>query len=247
MALLELIASREMTLIGTALLVGGLLLTAGLERAMGVVTDTLHLLHTSTVRSYAWPGEAVEAAGGALLLAGLSLAVGSLAVRWLLPPLRWVKKLLATLTQQLPEESDERNGGQLVAAVLAGHGVRHIFTLCGGHISTILIGCKAAGIQVVDTRIEATAVFAADAMSRLTGTPGVVAVTAGPGVTNAVTAVKNAQMAQSAMIVLGMNKTTENNASHLFTVAKSWISEDKLRTVDNTMMKENNTVHFVCI
>jgi acetolactate synthase-1/2/3 large subunit len=56
---------------------------------------------------------------------------------------------------------------------------------------------------VVDVRHEATAVFAADAVGRLTGTPGVAAVTAGPGVSNTITAVKNAQMAQSPLVLLG--------------------------------------------
>ena len=58
------------------------------------------------------------------------------------------------------------NGGELVAEVLERQGVRFLFTLCGGHISPILVGAKARGIQVVDTRHEATAVFAADAVSR---------------------------------------------------------------------------------
>jgi len=78
-----------------------------------------------------------------------------------------------------------------------------LFTLCGGHISPILTAAKARHIRVVDTRDEATAVFAADAMARLTGTPGVAAVTAGPGLTNAVTALKNAQLAQSPVLLLG--------------------------------------------
>jgi glyoxylate carboligase len=77
------------------------------------------------------------------------------------------------------------NGGALVAQVLERHGVRFLFTLCGGHISPILVECKRRNIRVVDTRHEATAVFAADAVARLTGIPGVAAVTAGPGVTNA--------------------------------------------------------------
>jgi acetolactate synthase-1/2/3 large subunit len=95
------------------------------------------------------------------------------------------------------------NGGDVVAAVLQAHGVRFLFTLCGGHISPILVSAKARGIRVVDVRHEATAVFAADAVARLTGVPGVAAVTAGPGVTNAVTAIKNAEMAQSPLVVLG--------------------------------------------
>ena len=80
---------------------------------------------------------------------------------------------------------------------------RFVFTLCGGHISPILVAAKARGIRVIDTRDEATAVFAADAVARLTGTPGVAAVTAGPGLTNTITALKNAQLAQSPVILLG--------------------------------------------
>ena len=95
------------------------------------------------------------------------------------------------------------NGGDLIAQVLERHGVRFLFTLCGGHISPILVGAKAVGIRVVDVRHEATAVFAADAVARLSGTPGVAAVTAGPGVTNSITALKNAQLAQSPVLVLG--------------------------------------------
>ncbi len=95
------------------------------------------------------------------------------------------------------------HGGDRVAAALAAYGVRWIFTLCGGHISPILVAAKRRGIRIVDTRNEATAVFAADAVSRLTGTPGVAAVTAGPGLTNSITALKNAQLAQSPLLLLG--------------------------------------------
>ena len=95
------------------------------------------------------------------------------------------------------------HGGDRVAAALQAHGVRFLFTLCGGHISPILVGAKARGLRVVDVRDEATAVFAADAAARLTGLPGVAAVTAGPGVTNALTALKNAQLAQSPVVLIG--------------------------------------------
>jgi len=95
------------------------------------------------------------------------------------------------------------DGGLLVAKTLASQGVTTLFTLCGGHIAPILIGCKRLGIKVIDTRHEVNTVFAADAVARLTGIPGVAAVTAGPGVTNTITAIKNAQMAQSPVILLG--------------------------------------------
>jgi acetolactate synthase-1/2/3 large subunit len=95
------------------------------------------------------------------------------------------------------------HGGDRVAAALQAHGVRQLFALCGGHISPIVIAAKARGIRIVDFRDEATAVFAADAAARLSGVPGVAAVTAGPGITNTITALKNAQLAQSPLVLLG--------------------------------------------
>lgn len=95
------------------------------------------------------------------------------------------------------------NGGQIIAKVLQQYGVKHLFTLCGGHISPIYVEAEKEGIQIVDVRNEAAAVFAADALARLSGIPGVAAVTAGPGVTNSLTALKNAQMAQSPLLLLG--------------------------------------------
>jgi acetolactate synthase-1/2/3 large subunit len=95
------------------------------------------------------------------------------------------------------------HGGDRIAVTLKAHGVQFLFTLCGGHISPILVACKQRGIRVIDVRHEVTAVFAADAVARLTGIPGVAAVTAGPGVTNTITAIKNAQLAQSPVVLLG--------------------------------------------
>jgi acetolactate synthase-like protein len=95
------------------------------------------------------------------------------------------------------------HGGNIVADVLSRHGVKFLFALCGGHISPILTGCQSRGIRVVDVRDEGNAVFAADAVARMSGIIGAAAVTAGPGVTNTVTACKNALMAQSPLILLG--------------------------------------------
>ena len=97
----------------------------------------------------------------------------------------------------------EQHGGNSVAEVLSRHNVKWIFTLCGGHISPILTGCNELDIRVIDVRHESTAVFAADSISRLSGTIGVAAVTAGPGLTNTITAIKNAQMAQVPVLILG--------------------------------------------
>lgn len=101
-----------------------------------------------------------------------------------------------------------QHGGDIIAEALGRHGVTHLFTLCGGHISPILTGCNARGIRVVDVRDEVNAVFAADAAARMTGIVGAAAVTAGPGVTNAITAIKNAQMAQSPLILFGGSTAT---------------------------------------
>jgi acetolactate synthase-like protein len=100
------------------------------------------------------------------------------------------------------EAAMEINSGDIIGQVLREQGVKFLFTLCGGHISSILTGAKKEGLRIIDVRDEVNAVFAADAVGRLTDTPGVAAVTAGPGVTNAITALKNAQMAQSPMILL---------------------------------------------
>ena len=97
----------------------------------------------------------------------------------------------------------EINSGDIIADVLREQGVDFLFTLVGGHISPLLVGANQRGISVVDVRDEVNAVFAADAVARLTGKPGVAAVTAGPGVTNTITALKNAQMAQSPVVLFG--------------------------------------------
>src|SRR3954468_2659226 len=94
-------------------------------------------------------------------------------------------------------------GGPLVARALAKAGVKCIFTLCGGHIAPIYDGCLREGIDIVDTRHEQAAAHAADAWARLSRGPGVAIVTAGPGVTNAVTGVANALQAQSPLVLLG--------------------------------------------
>src|SRR3972149_4006623 len=95
------------------------------------------------------------------------------------------------------------DGGSSVAEALARHDVRFLFTLCGGHISPILVGAKQRGIRVVDVRDEASAVFAADAVTRLSGVAAIAGAPSGPGLTNAITAVKNAQLAQSPVVLLG--------------------------------------------
>jgi acetolactate synthase-1/2/3 large subunit len=94
-------------------------------------------------------------------------------------------------------------GGELVAQALAAQGVNILYTLCGGHIMPIYDGCLNQNIRVIDFRHEQAAAHAADAHARLTRNVGVAAVTAGPGVTDAVTGVANAYQARSPLILLG--------------------------------------------
>jgi acetolactate synthase I/II/III large subunit len=94
-------------------------------------------------------------------------------------------------------------GGQLVARMLKGEGVRHVFTLCGLHVAPIYAGLVEEGIVVVDTRHEQAAAHAADAYARMTRSLGVAVVTAGPGVTDALTGVANAYAANSPLLLLG--------------------------------------------
>src|SRR5438094_7844286 len=97
----------------------------------------------------------------------------------------------------------ELTGGELVARVLKQAGVGHVFALCGGHILPIYDGCLKEGIGVVDLRHEQAAAHAADAYARLTRNVGVALVTAGPGVTDAITGVANAAAARSPLLLIG--------------------------------------------
>lgn len=95
------------------------------------------------------------------------------------------------------------HGGRLIARRLKAHGVTKLFTLSGGHIFPIYDGCRAEGIDIVDTRHEQAATFAAEGWAKVTRTPGVAALTAGPGVTNGMSAIASAQQSASPIMVLG--------------------------------------------
>ena len=95
------------------------------------------------------------------------------------------------------------DGGEMVARSLRQVGVKAIFTLCGGHILPIYEGCRKNEIQVIDVRHEQAAAHAADAYARITGNIGVCVVTAGPGVTDAVTGIANAYFAKSPVFCIG--------------------------------------------
>jgi len=131
------------------------------------------------------------------------------------------------------------DGGEVIAQVLKNQGVRFLFTLSGGHISPILVGAKKQGIRVIDVRQESTAVFAADAVGRLTGIPGVAAVTAGPGITNSITAIKNAQMANSPLILLG-------GAAATILKGRGALQDIELMKLFKTLVKWATTIKQYC-
>ncbi|MFQ5994814.1 MAG: thiamine pyrophosphate-binding protein [Acidiferrobacterales bacterium] len=95
------------------------------------------------------------------------------------------------------------SGGRLVAKALKSEGIDVIFTLCGGHIIDIYMGCLEEGIKIIDVRHEQVAAHAADGYARMTGKPGCAVVTAGPGTTDAVTGVANALRAESPFLLIG--------------------------------------------
>ena len=101
-------------------------------------------------------------------------------------------------------------GGQLVARMLRKEGVGTVFTLSGLHVAPIYVGLLEEGIRIVDTRHEQAAAHAADAWARLTRRVGVAVVTAGPGVTDAVTGVANAWAANVPLLLLGGAAPTFN-------------------------------------
>ena len=93
-------------------------------------------------------------------------------------------------------------GGQLAAEALIQKGVKHIFTLSGGHITPIYQHLEDSPITLVDTRHEQAAVFMAEAWGRMTREPGIAMVTAGPGFTNALSAVANARFSNAPMVLI---------------------------------------------
>jgi acetolactate synthase-1/2/3 large subunit len=99
--------------------------------------------------------------------------------------------------------TDSANTGGLIALALNRAGTRHLFTLNGGHIWPILTGAADHGIRVIDVRHEQSAAFAAEGWAKVTRECGVAAVTAGPGVTNSISALAQAQSGDSPMFLIG--------------------------------------------
>ena len=95
------------------------------------------------------------------------------------------------------------HGGRLVAQTLRSRGVEHLFTLSGGHLFSIFDGCREEGIGLIDVRHEQSATFAAEGYAKATRRVGVAALTAGPGVTNGISAMAGAEANGSPICVLG--------------------------------------------
>jgi len=99
-------------------------------------------------------------------------------------------------------EQIEGHGGDLALAALRGHGVTEMFTLSGGHVFPLYDAARRQGVRILDVRHEQTAVFAAEAVARLQRRPGLAVVTAGPGVTNSVSALTTASFNGAPVVVL---------------------------------------------
>lgn len=105
----------------------------------------------------------------------------------------------------------EVHGGWLVARTLHELGVREIFSLSGGHINPIYDACVDFNIRIIDTHHEQAAAMAADAYGRVKRRPGVCLVTAGPGLTNAVTGIAGAFLSNAPCLFLSGKSGIEEN------------------------------------
>ena len=111
------------------------------------------------------------------------------------------------------------NAGHLIARRLRASGIDTIFTLSGGHLFSIYDGCRAENIRLIDTRHEQTAAFAAEGWSKVTRLPGVAALTAGPGVTNGMSAMaapvqRNGQPAIGVISIAGPRVRLTSDRMH---------------------------------
>ena len=115
-----------------------------------------------------------------------------------------------------PPPITEQSGAAVIARFLRQRGVRRVYGLCGGHIMPIWMRLDAEGIRIIDVRDERAAVYMAHAEAQLSGTLGVALVTAGPGVTNAMTGIANAHVARAPVLVLsGLPPTAQENRGAL--------------------------------
>lgn len=125
-------------------------------------------------------------------------------------------------------EVSERSSAALIARFLKARGVDRVFALCGGHIMPMWMRLDAAGIRIIDVRDERAAVHMAQAHAELTGGLGVAMITAGPGVTNGITGIANADVARAPVLVLsGIPPQAQENRGAL----QDMVHVDLLRTI----------------
>src|SRR5579862_5523679 len=130
----------------------------------------------------------------------MSLAAGTAGARVQPSTGDLIMTTATTIDSKAAAGTDMISAGQIVAKMLKQEGIKHIFTISGGHIVDIYNGCIDEGIEIVDVRHEQVAAHAADAYARITGL-GCAVVTAGPGTTDAVTGMANAFRAESPMLL----------------------------------------------
>src|SRR4051812_23488856 len=127
-----------------------------------------------------------------------------------------------------PPVPSASSAAAVAARFLKARGVERIFALCGGHIMPLWMRADAEGIRIVDVRDERAAVHMAHAHAELTGSLGVALVTAGPGVTNAMTGIANAHVARAPVLVLsGLPPTLQENRGALQDI----VHTDLLRSI----------------
>lgn len=115
-----------------------------------------------------------------------------------------------------PPPIGDQSAAAVIARFLKARGVQRVYGLCGGHVMPIWMKLDAEGIRIVDVRDERAAVYMAHAEALLTGGLGVALVTAGPGVTNAMTGIANAHVARAPVLVLsGLPPTAQENRGAL--------------------------------
>src|SRR5258706_2282289 len=115
------------------------------------------------------------------------------------------------LGKEVTDQGAKVDGGELVSRVLESQNVKYLFAINGGHTFPILATLRAHGIKLIHMRHEQACAYAADAYARTTATPGVCSVTAGCGLTNAVTGLCGAGLAGSSVVcIAGQHPTTED-------------------------------------
>src|SRR5438132_9102312 len=121
------------------------------------------------------------------------------------------KKANQSLVESIAAAGSRVDGGELVSRVLESQEVKYLFAINGGHTFPILAALRAHGVKLIHMRHEQACAYAADAYARTSATPGVCSVTAGCGLTNAVTGLCGAGLAGSAVVcIAGQHPTTED-------------------------------------